>query len=364
MRILLVLLSLAIGGGASSPYQLGFEAMEHYRAARYTEAEEGFRNAVEAFGKAGEQFARDRAIAVLNLGTVVRIQGRYAEAQALLTEALLDLERVSGRESLDAARAATSLAATYAASARPVEAEILAGRAWRVFERDPGATESDRADAVVLLASVYFERHRDTEAEQLLSELLGHGESRFVFRAYNDLAALAIRRADLATAESLLDRALEMAPRVLPENDRLRAAALNNLAQVRRFQQRYVEAEQHYREALGIWEAALGPKHPDTARGMLNLAALHHERGREKLAEDLYRRAAAVFAATYGDNHELTLIARAELAEVLRAERRYSESKGLSASIVPALETLLGAEDPRVVRAVENYRHLLSEAGR
>ena len=357
-------LSLAIGGGASSPYQLGFEAMEHYRAARYREAEAGFRSAVEAFGKAGGQFARDRAIAVLNLGTVVRLQGRHAEAQALLTEALLDLERTSGRDSLDAGRAAIALAAVYAESGRPVEAEILASRAWRVFERDPKTTESDRSDAVFLLASVYYDRQRNAEAEALLSDVAGRGESRWVFRAYNDLAAAAIRRADLATAESLLTRALEMAPRVLPENHPLRAAALNNLAQVRRFQHRYLEAEQHYREALAIWEAALGPRHPDTARGMLNLAALHHERGRERLAEDLYRRAAAVFSRAYGDDHELTLIARAELAEVLRAERRYSESKGLSASTVPALETRLGAEDPRVVRALENYRRLLLEAGR
>ena len=73
-------------------------------------------------------------------------------------------------------------------------------------------------------------------------------------------------------------------------------------------------------------------------------------------------RAAAIFADAYGDSHELTLIARAELAEVLRAERRYGESNDLSASTLPALETRLGAEDPRVVRAVANYRRLLTEA--
>src|SRR4051794_31266318 len=188
MRILLVLLSLVISGGASSPYQLGFEAMEHYRAARYREAEAGFRKAVDAWGPAGPQFARERALAVLNLGTVVRIKGRYAEAQALLTEALLDLERISGRDSLDAGRACSALAALYLAMARPVEAEILASRARRAFGANPGATESDRSDAVFLLASAQFDRGRNREAEALLSKLLDRGESRYAFRAYNDLA--------------------------------------------------------------------------------------------------------------------------------------------------------------------------------
>jgi len=155
---------------------------------------------------------------------------------------------------------------------------------------------------------------------------------------------------------------LEMAPRVLRQGDPLEASALNNLAQICRFQGRYVEAEQHYREAIAIWEAAFGERHPDTAKGMLNLAALYHERGREAGAEDLYRKAAAIFEDMYGNDHELTLVARAELAEVLRAERRYSESKRLILATLPVLEARLGVADPRVVRALGNYERLLEDA--
>jgi tetratricopeptide (TPR) repeat protein len=172
----------------------------------------------------------------------------------------------------------------------------------------------------------------------------------------------ALRLDDLPRAESLVRRALDMAPRVLPGRQPLEAAALNNLAQICRFQGRYAEAEQHYREAIAIWEAALGPRHPDTAKGMLNLAALYHERGREAGAEDLYRRAESIFHDVYGDQHELTLVARSELAEVLRAERRYSESKRITAATLPALEARLGVADPRVIRALGNYERLLKDA--
>jgi tetratricopeptide (TPR) repeat protein len=299
----------------------------------------------------------------INLGTTLRIQARYAEAEPLLTQSLRELETLSGAESLDAARAASALAALYHAWGRLADAEPLASRASAVLARAPNATASDRADALLVLASVYLKSRRTADGERLLAELLDRDESRPAMRAYNDLAAAAIGRADLDGAEAFVRRALDMAPRVLPEGHPLRAAALNNLAQVCRFRQRYAEAEQHYRAAIAIWESAMGPRHPDTAKGLLNLAALHHERGRERAAEELYRRAASVFRDAYGDDHELTLIARSELAEVLRAERRYSESKRLSAATLPALETRLGAADPRVTRARANYQRLLGESG-
>jgi tetratricopeptide (TPR) repeat protein len=363
---MLVLLSLlaAHGGAATSPYQVNADALEHYREGRYVEAEAGFRRLALIWRDLGPPFERELAITGINLGTTLRVQARYAEAAPLLTASLSELERLSGAGSLDAARAASALAALYHAWGKLEEAEALAIRANPVLTRAPGATAADRADGLLTLASVYLRRQRAEAAQEVLAELSATGESRAAMRAYNDLAAVAIRRGDLDGAESFVRRALEMAPRVLPDGHPLRAAALNNLAQICRFRQRYAEAEQHYRAAIAIWESSVGPRHPDTAKGMLNLAALHHERGRERAAEELYRRAASVFREAYGDDHELTLIARSELAEVLRAERRYSESKRLSLETLPALETRLGPSDPRVTRALANYQRLVDESGR
>jgi tetratricopeptide (TPR) repeat protein len=359
--LLLLLFLAAPGCAASSPYQLNAEAVEEYKQGHYPEAEAGFRRALEAWGQVAHPVERDRAVASLNLGTVLRIEGRYQDAQIFIDESLQQLEAAAGPDSLDVARAASGLAALYQAWGRPAAAEPLATRAARIFATHPGATESDRLNGQLLLASVYLDHKRNEAAEPLLAELRNRADSRALVRGYNDLAAAAIRRDDLDRAESLVRRSLEIAGRILPANDLLRAAALNNLAQICRFQQRYMEAEQHYHDAIAIWEVALGPRHPDTARGLLNLAALHHERGREGVAEDLYRRAAAIFHDAYGDGHELTLVARAELAEVLRAERRYSESERLTLSTLPVLETRFGTGDPRVIRALENYRRLLDQ---
>jgi tetratricopeptide (TPR) repeat protein len=357
--MLLLLLSLAAASrAASSPYQLNAEAIELYKQARYREAEAGFRRTFEAWSHVAPAFAHDRALTAMNLGTVLRIQGRYAEAEPLLAGAFQQLETLAGHDSLDAARAESALAALYEAWNKPAEAEMLASDAYRIFSRDPSATGLDIANGLLLLSSLYMETNRDAAAEAILQELLKRGDNGPFIRAYNNLAVAAIRRNDFERAEALVLRALDMASRILPERHPLRAAALTNLAQICRFEQRYLEAERHYREAIEIWETSLGARNPDLAKGLLNLAALHHERGRERAAEELYRRAATIFHDAYGDEHELTLVARAELADVLRAERRYSESERLTVATLPSLQSRLGAADPRVIRAVENYRLL------
>jgi tetratricopeptide (TPR) repeat protein len=358
----LLLLSLAtVDRPHASPYQLNADALTHFRQGRYREAETGFQKALDAWTYADPvQFARDRAVTLLNLGTVLRIEGRYAEAEPLLAEALRTLEEQSGPRSLDCARAAGALAALYRGWARPVAAEPLAKRAWEIIGRSASATESDRTSVVLLLGSIYVDEKKDVEAEALARGV----EARLGAQLYNDLAAAEIRGDNLDRAERFATRAVDLTTSALPEIHPVRAAALNNLGQVRRFQGRYLEAEQNYHAAIEVWERAVGPRHPDTAKGLLNLAALNHERGREAAAEELYRRAAAIFAQAYGETNELTLVARAELAEVLRAERRYRESARLSETTLPALQSQLGASDPRVVRAFGNYQRLVEESKR
>jgi len=49
---------------------------------------------------------------------------------------------------------------------------------------------------------------------------------------------------------------------------------------------------------------------------------------------------------------------------LLRAGRRFSESEGLSRATVEPLESALGEQDPRVLRALANYARLLDDTRR
>src|SRR5690242_6910080 len=128
MMLVLVTAFAVAGGAASSPYQINADALELYKQAHYREAEEGFRRALQAWADAGPDFAHDHAAAALNLGTVLRVEARYAEAEPILLEALRQFESLTGKNSVESARAAAALSALYQAWGRQADAAPLATR--------------------------------------------------------------------------------------------------------------------------------------------------------------------------------------------------------------------------------------------
>ena len=61
-------------------------------------------------------------------------------------------------------------------------------------------------------------------------------------------------------------------------------------------QGKYAEAEPLYQRALGIWETALGPEHPNVASVLENYAVLLRKTGRESQAAEMEARAKAIRA--------------------------------------------------------------------
>ena len=57
-------------------------------------------------------------------------------------------------------------------------------------------------------------------------------------------------------------------------------------------------------------------------------------------------------------------MARNELADVLRAERRYTESEKLSRTTLSAMQDAFRVDDPRLLRAQVNHGRLLEETRR
>ena len=93
----------------------------------------------------------------------------------------------------------------------------------------------------------------------------------------------------------------------------------------------------------------------------MNLAAFYHERGREAGAEQLYLRAAEILQGT---DPVLALVVRNELADVLRAELRYTESEKLARATLGEMEGVMRRDDPRLVRGWMNWAKLLRETRR
>ncbi|MGH6830748.1 MAG: tetratricopeptide repeat protein [Methylocella sp.] len=67
------------------------------------------------------------------------------------------------------------------------------------------------------------------------------------------------------------------------------ALTLHTLAEIRRAQARFAEAEALYRRALEIRERAFGREHPESVATRVALYALYRGQGRRADAEALFR---------------------------------------------------------------------------
>ena len=80
------------------------------------------------------------------------------------------------------------------------------------------------------------------------------------------------------------------------------AHSLNNLARLYQAQGKYADAEPLHKRALAIWESALGPEHPNVAKGLENYASLRRKMGLSAEAARLEAQARAIRAKHAKEN--------------------------------------------------------------
>jgi tetratricopeptide (TPR) repeat protein len=91
----------------------------------------------------------------------------------------------------------------------------------------------------------------------------------------------------------MLTRSLALAEKAGPNHQSV-ALALNNLAALYLYQDRYADAEPLLKRSVAVFEKALGPNHPEIADVIDNLAEMYKTQGRTADAEPLFKRSAAI----------------------------------------------------------------------
>jgi tetratricopeptide (TPR) repeat protein len=140
------------------------------------------------------------------------------------------------------------------------------------------------------------------------------------------------------------------------------ATSLYNLAILRRQQGELADAEQLYRRALEIRERRLGPTHPDVATTLNNLAALEAAQGNYDAAQPLLERALSIRQAALGDAHVLTAQSMSNLALLYAAQGDATAAEPLYRNALAILEKTDAPGD--IDRVLGNYAALLRDTGR
>ena len=220
------------------------------------------------------------------------------------------------------------------------------------YADDWTAEGTDRAwplqdEAVRIKADVWGPRHPQTA------------------EALSELAGLAAARGDLAIADSLFERSVEILEAAYGAAHPTLASVLNNWALARMNAGDLNGAEPLYRRALAVREAVYGAEHQATAGTVQNLAALYGRMpGREADALARYDRAERIYAAVMPEGHYLRAFPVAGRATVLRRLGRTAEAAREARRAVAALSASLGPDHAATAQTRGTLGLALADAGR
>ncbi|KAK0711611.1 hypothetical protein B0H67DRAFT_296663 [Lasiosphaeris hirsuta] len=127
---------------------------------------------------------------------------------------------------------------------------------------------------------------------------------------------------------------------------------------------KYEEAEQMHRQALQLWEKALGEEHPDTLRSMSNLANVLNRQGKYEEAEQMHRQALQLWEKALGEEHPDTLSSMNNLAVILDSQGKYEEAEQMHRQALQLWEKALGEEHPDTLSSMSNLANVLDSQGK
>ena len=168
----------------------------------------------------------------------------------------------------------------------------------------------------------------------------------------SNLGQLKYQQRDLAHAERLFRRSLEIRERSLGADHVSVAQNLNNLAALHVARNEHAEAEALLVRALRINEQERGPSHPDVAVTINNLAKLHFKRGAYADAEPLLLRLLALKQVPDKNNPEAAAVL-ASLATLRQATGHPAAAESLWKEALAIRERTLSPSDAALSPTLE-----------
>ena len=204
----------------------------------------------------------------------------------------------------------------------------------------------------------------ENQQRKALAEAKMHANEKLVAAALNNLGLLLKDTNRLEEAEPLMRRALEITTASFGEHHPVVARASNNLGQLLKDTNRLEEAEPLMRRALEIDTASFGEHHPDVARDLNNLGLLLKDTNRFEEAEPLMRRALEIDTASFGEHHPDVAICLNNLGLLLKDTNRFEEAEPLMRRALEIDTASFGEHHPVVAIRLNNLGLLLKDTNR
>ena len=272
--------------------------------------------------------------------------------------------------------AVTLSALTLLATITGVSSTVIQARTAR-RQRDLAFRERDRANRISEFVTNMFKVADPSEARGnsvTAREILDKASKEIDPGLANDPGLQAemmhvmgnvYRRLGLySTAQSLLERSVDIGRRADGPRSPEVLSAMNDLATVLVEQTRPTDAEKLQREALDLEQGSLGPENPITLSTMSDLATSMLEEGRYAEAVDLATRVLQTQSRLLGTYDARTLGTMYNLAIGLGRAGHFAESERLQRQAIDVGSRALGPDSPEVLNAMGNLGATLIFMGR
>jgi tetratricopeptide (TPR) repeat protein len=262
------------------------------------------------------------ALALVQLGDLVRFQGHFDEAETILTRALRDAPNDLDDDGV------------------PVRARVL--NALGIVHKDVGRYDDAEAAYVQALALI---TSADAPGDALVASL------------WHNIAGLAHARGDAeqaataaATAVQHREHALGSAHPLVAQDLAVKGAALFDLG-------RTTEAEQLFARALRIFQARHPADHYDVAVNISNLAACRLHGNDPATAEALFRQGLLIKQTILGADHPEIARQLNNLAVAIAAQHRFDEANQLHRQALAIAQNSLPADHPLTRLCAQHIAH-------
>lgn len=333
---------------------------------------------LEDYAKAGKYFreAADQAktrlgeteyhysLALFNLASCLKEEGRYAEAEPLYLQSLPVLATAFGQSSLQYTRCFYTLASMYVDMAKYAEAESMCAAAVNFYKTILGETSPDYLGALGTMAVIYQGQAKYEQAEAIFLSLKNYHAAQSspdqstLQTLENNLGELYRHMGDYARAEPALEKAVALAG-----SNPSAAYSLNNLALVQKALGKYNEAEKAYRKALQIYIAQGKREHPDYTNPLNNLGELYRTMGRLQDAVYAFEEVISIRKKTLGTQHANYANALNNLALVEFAIGKYPEAEKHLEECLAIYKTTLGEKDKYYANGLNNLASVYKANG-
>jgi tetratricopeptide (TPR) repeat protein len=303
------------------------QARAEYVSGHFSASEKLFLAALGTLQRGQE---RERASVLLELGSIYAAKDEMLKAERAFSESLTIYKRLS--DSMGTTLGLRNLGAIYSLEGRYDDALRTLQQALKLTKDSKPSVPSIAAQVLNSLGVLYFQQRKAMELVSSTSSPLNSGE------VLSNLASVYSVRGHVDKAEDSYRRALEITEAAIGRSHPDLTFTLSSLGVLYSDSGRYTEAEIQYKRALAILEADKTAFSTRIAKILQRLAVTYLRAGRRSDAEVILEQAAGIARRHIAEDRDMVTIiedysaslkavGKASEAEELRAEARRARLK-------------------------------------